>query len=101
LLAIVEAAVETAKRAKELAEAPKITAEETHPLASQDEIPAKETRPLASLLKEAKGEIACLSTAMCVSEECQQSEVMPVRFWLTSQLFADCVLINLKKLHNN
>ncbi|ELR15387.1 uncharacterized protein ACA1_275610 [Acanthamoeba castellanii str. Neff] len=77
LLAIVEAAVETAKRAKELAEAPKITAEETHPLASQDEIPTKETRPLVSLLKEAKGEIACLSTAMCVSEECQQSEVMP------------------------
>ncbi|ELR12691.1 uncharacterized protein ACA1_092010 [Acanthamoeba castellanii str. Neff] len=76
LLAIVEAAVETAKRAKELAEAPKITAEETHPLASQEEIPTKETRPLASLLKEAKGEIACLSTAMCVSEECQQSEVM-------------------------
>jgi hypothetical protein len=70
LQGIVEA-VEMAKRdkrAKELAEAPKISTEKriTH-------------QALASLIKEAKGEMACVSTATRISQECE-SEIIMVRF---------------------
>lgn len=53
------------KRAKELAEAPKISTEKriTH-------------QALASLIKEAKGEMACVSTATRISQECESEIIM-------------------------